>query len=242
MFWGGGTVSRNATVLPVGEPPLVEVANVRKSYVLGGAEVPVLSDINLKINEGEFLAIMGPSGSGKSTLVNLIGCLDRPTEGQVLIRGRDIHEMSDEEMARLRGLEIGFVFQTFNLVPRLTALENVLLPTYANSMNGIDSQKRAKELLKLVGLEDRMHHKPGELSGGQSQRVSIARALINDPSIILADEPTGNLDSRTGCEILNMFSELNKDGRTIVLVTHDPEIAKYADRIILVKDGIIQHN
>lgn len=228
--------------MPVGEPPLVEVANVRKSYVLGGAEVPVLSDINLKINEGEFLAIMGPSGSGKSTLVNLIGCLDRPTEGQVLIRGRDIHKMPDEELARLRGLEIGFVFQTFNLVPRLTALENVLLPTYANSRERIDSRIRATELLKQVGLEDRMYHKPGELSGGQSQRVSIARALINDPALLLADEPTGNLDSRTGDEILGMFAEINKEGRSIVMVTHDPEIANYADRIILVKDGVIKHN
>ncbi|AKB23875.1 ABC transporter, ATP-binding protein [Methanosarcina sp. MTP4] len=226
----------------MGEPPLVEVANVRKSYVLGGAEVPVLSDINLKINEGEFLAIMGPSGSGKSTLVNLIGCLDRPTEGQVLIRGRDIHKMPDEELARLRGLEIGFVFQTFNLVPRLTALENVLLPTYANSRERIDSRIRATELLKQVGLEDRMYHKPGELSGGQSQRVSIARALINDPALLLADEPTGNLDSRTGDEILGMFAEINKEGRSIVMVTHDPEIANYADRIILVKDGVIKHN
>ncbi|WP_440956790.1 ABC transporter ATP-binding protein [Methanosarcina sp. Mfa9] len=226
----------------MGEPPLVEVTNVRKSYVLGGAEVPVLSDINLKINEGEFLAIMGPSGSGKSTLVNLIGCLDRPTEGQVLIRGRDIHKMPDEELARLRGLEIGFVFQTFNLVPRLTALENVLLPTYANSRERIDSRIRATELLKQVGLEDRMHHKPGELSGGQSQRVSIARALINDPALLLADEPTGNLDSRTGDEILGMFAEINKEGRSIVMVTHDPEIANYADRIILVKDGVIKHN
>ncbi len=226
----------------MGEPPLVEVANVGKSYVLGGVDVPVLSDINLKINEGEFLAIMGPSGSGKSTLVNLIGCLDRPTEGQVLIRGRDIHKMPDEELARLRGLEIGFVFQTFNLVPRLTALENVLLPTYANSRERVDSRIRATELLKQMGLEDRMHHKPGELSGGQAQRVSIARALINDPALLLADEPTGNLDSRTGDEILGMFAELNKGGRSIVMVTHDPEIANYADRIILVKDGVIKHS
>lgn len=221
--------------------PIVEVSNVRKSYVLGDTEVPVLSGINLKIEKGEFLAIMGPSGSGKSTLVNLIGCLDRPTEGQVLIRGRDLHGMSDEELARLRGLEIGFVFQTFNLVPRLTAFENVLLPTFANSRS-THPQNRAKELLKLMGLQDRMHHRPGELSGGQAQRVSIARALINDPSILLADEPTGNLDSKTGSEILRIFMDLNKDGRTVILVTHDPEIAKYADRVVLVKDGVVQYN
>ena len=209
--------------------------------MLGDMEVPVLSGINLKIEKGEILVIMGPSGSGKSTLMNLIGCLDRPTGGQVLIRGRDLHRMSDEELAHLRGLEIGFVFQTFNLVPRLTAFENVLLPTFANSKS-IDPRKRAKDLLKLMGLQDRMHHRPGELSGGQSQRVSIARALINDPSILLADEPTGNLDSKTGSEILQIFMDLNNSGRTIVIVTHDPEIAKYADRVVLVKDGVIQYN
>lgn len=221
--------------------PVVEVSNVMKSYVLGDTEVPVLSGINLKIEKGEFLAIMGPSGSGKSTLMNLIGCLDRPTEGRILIRGRDLHRMSDEELARIRGLEIGFVFQTFNLVPRLTAIENVLLPTFANSRSN-DPQKRAEELLQLMGLQDRMHHRPGELSGGQSQRVSIARALINNPSILLADEPTGNLDSKTGSEILQIFMDLNNEGRTVVIVTHDPEIAKYADRVVLVKDGEIQYN
>jgi putative ABC transport system ATP-binding protein len=174
--------------------------------------------------------------------MNLIGFLDRPTEGKIIIKGSDITTLSDKEVARLRGLEIGFVFQVFNLIPRLTALENVELPTYANSRSGIDTRKRAKDLLRMVGLEDRMHHKPGELSGGQSQRVAIARALINDPAILLADEPTGNLDSKTGSEILNMFTRLNKDGRTIVMITHDPEIARYADRIVLVKDGIIQNN
>lgn len=222
--------------------PVIQVINVKKSYTLGGVEVPILSDINLEIVEGEFLAIMGPSGSGKSTLMNLIGFLDRPTEGKIIIKGFDINKLSDKEVAKLRGLEIGFVFQTFNLIPRLTALENVELPTYANVRSGIDAHKRAQDLLKLVGLEDRMHHKPGELSGGQSQRVAIARALVNDPAILLADEPTGNLDSRTGCEILTMFTKLNEDGRTIVMITHDPEIARYADRIVLVKDGIIQDN
>ncbi len=232
----------NQNSLPVDEFPMVEVSNVRKSYLLGNMEVPVLSGINLKIEKGEFLAIMGPSGSGKSTLMNLIGCLDKPTEGQVIIRGKDLRRMSDEELARMRGLEIGFVFQTFNLVSRLTALENVLLPTFANSRPGIDPRKRAKELLEIMGLHNRMHHRPGELSGGQSQRVSIARALINDPAILLADEPTGNLDSKTGDEILRIFMGLNMEGRTIVIVTHDSEIAKYADRVVLVKDGIIQYN
>jgi putative ABC transport system ATP-binding protein len=222
--------------------PVIEVIDVKKSYILGDMEVPVLHDINLEVREGEFLAIMGPSGSGKSTLMNLIGFLDRPTEGRIIIKGFDINKLSDKEIARLRGLEIGFIFQTFNLIPRLTALENVELPTYANTRSGVDTHERAKELLKLVGLEDRMHHKPGELSGGQSQRVAIARALVNDPAILLADEPTGNLDSKTGCEILNMFRRLNEEGRTIVMITHDPEIAGFAERIVLVKDGIIQTN
>jgi putative ABC transport system ATP-binding protein len=221
--------------------PVIEIIDVKKSYTLGDLEVPILHDINLEVREGEFLAIMGPSGSGKSTLMNLVGFLDRPTEGTIIIKGLDINKLSDKEVARLRGLEIGFVFQTFNLIPRLTALENVELPTYANTRSGVNTHERAKELLKLVGLEDRMYHKPGELSGGQSQRVAIARALINDPAILLADEPTGNLDSKTGCEILNIFRKLNGDGRTIVMITHDPEIAGYADRIVLVKDGIIQN-
>ncbi|AKB19142.1 ABC transporter, ATP-binding protein [Methanosarcina sp. WWM596] len=222
--------------------PVIEVINVKKSYTLGDMEVPILHDINLIVREGEFLAIMGPSGSGKSTLMNLIGFLDRPTEGKIIIKGLDINTLSDKEVARLRGLEIGFMFQTFNLIPRLTALENVELPTYANTKEGVDTRKRAKYLLKMVGLEDRMHHKPGELSGGQAQRVAIARALINDPTILLADEPTGNLDSKTGCEILGMFTRLNEEGRTIVMITHDPDIAKYADRIVFVKDGMVLKN
>jgi len=221
--------------------PVIEVIDVKKSYILGELEVPILHDINLEVHEGEFIAIMGPSGSGKSTLMNLIGFLDRPTEGRIMIKGLDINTLSDKEVAKLRGLEIGFIFQVFNLIPRLTALENVELPTYANARSGVNAHKRAKDLLKLVGLEDRMHHKPSELSGGQSQRVAIARALINDPAILLADEPTGNLDSKTGCEILDMFTRLNKEGRTIIMITHDPEIARYADRVVFVKDGIIQN-
>jgi putative ABC transport system ATP-binding protein len=226
----------------IAKAPIIDVIDVKKSFILGEMEVPILRDVNLQVREGEFLAIMGPSGSGKSTLMNLIGFLDRPTEGKIIIKGLDINTLSDNEVAKLRGLEIGFVFQTFNLIPRLTALENVELPTYANVREGVDPNAKAKELLKMVGLEDRMNHKPGELSGGQSQRVAIARALINDPAILLADEPTGNLDSKTGCEILTMFTKLNEAGRTIVMITHDSEIAKYADRVVLVKDGIIQDN
>lgn len=228
--------------MPADRPSIVEVSNVRKNYLLGNLEVPVLSGINFKIEKGEFVAIMGPSGSGKSTLLNIIGCLDRPSEGQVYINGTDLQGMSDEELARLRGNEIGFVFQTFNLIPRLTAFENVLLPTFVNSRNIGNPKKRAEDLLNIMGLHERMGHKPGELSGGQAQRVSIARALINNPAILLADEPTGNLDSKTGAEILRIFLDLNTEGRTVVIVTHDPEIAKYADRVILVKDGIIQNN
>ncbi|MDQ1253502.1 MAG: putative transport system ATP-binding protein [Euryarchaeota archaeon] len=232
----------NSNILPLDRLPIVEVSNVRKSYLLGNHEVPVLSGINLKIEKGEFVAIMGPSGSGKSTLMNIIGCLDRPSEGHVFINGTDLQGMSDEELARLRGHEIGFVFQTFNLIPRLTAFENVLLPTFVNSQNTGNPKKRAEDLLNIMGLHERMGHKPGELSGGQAQRVSIARALINNPAILLADEPTGNLDSRTGDEILRIFINLKTEGRTVVIVTHDTEIAKYADRVILVKDGIIQNN
>ncbi|MCO5382197.1 MAG: ABC transporter ATP-binding protein [Methanosarcina barkeri] len=225
----------NKNSLPEDGLPIVEVSNVRKSYVPGSLEIPVLSGIDLKIGRGEFLATMGPSGSGKSTLVNLIGCLDRPTEEQILVRGRDLNKISDEELARVRELEIGFVFQTFNLISRLTAFENILFPTFVNSRISIDSRKRTKELLEIMGLHDRMHHKTDELLGGKSQRVSSARTLINDPAFLLADEPTGNLDSRTGAEILCIFMDLNMEGRTIVIVTHDPEIAKYADRVILVK-------
>jgi len=222
--------------------PIVEISNVRKSYVLGSLEIPVFSNVNLKIERGELLAIMGLSGSGKSTLVNLIGCLDKSTERHILVRSCDLNRVSDQELARLRGLEIGFVFQTFNLVPRLTALENILLPPFANLRINIDPKRSARELLKIMGLYNRMHHSPRELSGGQSQRVSIARTLVNDPAVLLADEPTGNLDSRTGVEILRIFMDLNNEERTVVIITHDPEIAKYANRVVLVRDGIIQYN
>jgi len=221
------------------EPPAVNIINARKSYYIGKMEVPILHGIDIAIQRGEFLAIMGPSGSGKSTLMNLIGCLDLPTGGEIHVSGKDLSKLSEAELAHLRGQEIGFVFQTFNLVSRMSVLKNVELPTLANQKPGIDPGKRAKELIELVGLSDRMHHKPTELSGGQRQRVAIARALVNDPAIILADEPTGNLDTRTGEEIMKIFKDLNREGRTIIMITHDPEIAAHADRIVRVKDGVI---
>lgn len=219
---------------------VIQLIEVTKSYFLGKLEVPILHDISFEVQKGEFLGIMGPSGSGKSTLLNLIGCLDRPSRGQILIKDRDINKLSDKELAKLRGLEIGFVFQSFNLIPRLSALENVLLPTYANSKPGLKSQKRAKKLLNMLGLESRLQHKPSELSGGQAQRVAIARALINEPTLLLADEPTGALDSKSGAEILKLFKEFKGAGRTIIMITHDPKIASHADRILALKDGRIQ--
>jgi len=221
------------------EPPAVDIANVKKSYYIGKMEVPILHGIDLNIQRGEFLAIMGPSGSGKSTLMNLIGCLDRPTGGDIHVSGKDVSKLSEAELAHLRGFEIGFVFQTFNLVSRMSVFKNVELPTLANQKPEINPGKRVKKLLELVGLAGRAHHKPTELSGGQRQRVAIARALVNDPSIILADEPTGNLDTKTGDEIMNIFEDLNRDGRTIIMITHDPEIAAHADRIVRVKDGLL---
>ncbi|KGK97754.1 ABC transporter ATP-binding protein [Methanococcoides methylutens] len=221
---------------------VIETIDLKKSYYLTDVEVPILHGININVKKGDFVAIMGPSGSGKSTLMNMLGCLDRPTEGHVMVMGMDINMISDMELAKLRGMEIGFVFQNFSLVSRLSALQNVLLPTYANRRSDIDVNERARQLLDLVGLSDRMDHKPTELSGGQSQRVAIARALINDPAIILADEPTGNLDSKTSIEIMELFSELHRKGSTIIMITHDPETSAYADRTIHVKDGYIENN
>jgi putative ABC transport system ATP-binding protein len=227
---------------PTKDSLVIEVINVKKSYQLGKMEVPILHDINLSVKPGEFLAIMGPSGSGKSTLMNLIGCLDRPTDGQIIVKGRDINRITDNELAHLRGEEIGFVFQTFNLISRLTAFQNVELPTFVNKKNRADVKKRVIELLELVGLDDRMDHKTNELSGGECQRVAIARSLINDPSLILADEPTGNLDSKTSTEIMKIFTDLRDQGRTIIMITHDTEVAAYADRVVLIKDGNIDNN
>ncbi len=213
---------------------------ISKSYRLGRLVVPVLHGINLAINGGEFAAIMGPSGSGKSTLMNLIGCLDRPTAGKIIIGERDTSLLSDTELARIRGKKIGFVFQTFNLVSRLTALKNVELPMVYQDMPKNERIRRASELLEMLGLGDRMNHKPPELSGGQRQRVAIARALANEPEILLADEPTGNLDSKTGEEIMQIFNKLHSEGRTILMVTHDRGLAQNCDRIIRLKDGRVE--
>ena len=219
---------------------VLDIENVSKSYKLGKIEVPVLNDINLTVNEGEFAAIMGPSGSGKSTLMNLIGCLDRPTSGRISIAGMDISKLSDIELARIRGKRIGFVFQTFNLISRFTAQKNVELPMVYQDVPGKRREKRAKELIEMLGLGERARHKPAELSGGQRQRVAIARALANEPEIILADEPTGNLDSKTGQEIMQIFDKIHSEGRTILMVTHDRELADNCDRIIRLKDGKIE--
>lgn len=219
---------------------VVDVNNVYKSYYLGHEEVPILKGVNFQVLEGDFVAIVGPSGSGKSTLMNLLGCLDRPTSGIIAVNGQDINQLDDNGLARLRGMEIGFIFQQFNLVPRLTAYENVMLPTYASKKENINYPEKAKELLKMVGLEERMRHKPSELSGGQSQRVAIARSLINEPAILLADEPTGNLDSKTSEEVMGYFRELNRKGATIIMITHNHELAVQTDRVIAIHDGQIR--
>lgn len=219
---------------------VVETVNLNKEYYLGEITVPALRDINLKVKKGEFIVIMGPSGSGKSTLLNMIGGLDNPTSGKVYINGQDISQMSDGTLTELRAKEIGFIFQFYNLVPVLTAFENVELPMMVNGISEKEGKKRAKELLEMVGLADRMHHRPDELSGGQRQRVSIARALANKPSIVLADEPTGDVDTHTGDEILDLMHNLNKNmGVTFIVITHDPNIAEHCDRLIQIIDGQI---
>ena len=219
---------------------LLEIRNIRRDFKLGTEVLQVLKGINLSIEKGEYVALMGPSGSGKSTLMNILGCLDTPTSGEYILNGKDVSKMSDSELADIRNKEIGFVFQTFNLMPRTTALDNVALPMVYAGVNKEKRHQRAKEVLKLVGLEDRMLHKPNELSGGQRQRVAVARALVNQPSIILADEPTGNLDSKTSYEIMNLFDEIYQKGNTVILVTNEEDIAHYAKRIIRLKDGLIE--
>ena len=219
---------------------LIEINNITKVYEMGMEKLYALCGVNLNIYKKEYVAIMGPSGSGKSTLMNIIGCLDTPTTGDYKLNGKDVHEMDDDELAEIRNREIGFVFQTFNLLPRSDALHNVELPLIYSGMSKSERIRLAEESLTNVGLGDRMKHKPNELSGGQRQRVAVARALVNKPSIILADEPTGNLDTKTGDEIMMLLEELNKKGNTIILVTHEEDIAKKAHRIIKIRDGMIE--
>ena len=218
---------------------IITVDNVNKTYKNGSLELQVLKNISFKVDKGEFLAIMGSSGSGKSTMMNILGCLDNQYEGKYILDGIDISKSTENELSEIRNKKIGFIFQSFNLLPRLTALENVELPLIYSSVPKEERHKRANELLEMVGLKDRTHHRPNELSGGQRQRVAIARALINNPSIILADEPTGNLDSKSEAEIIEILQKLNKMGKTIVIVTHEPNIGEIAQRKIVFKDGEI---
>ena len=220
--------------------PLIETRDLWKTYVMGDEEIHALKGVSIAIERGEYVAIMGPSGSGKSTLMNLIGCLDTPSKGTYLLNGKEVSEMNDNELARIRNEEIGFVFQTFNLLPRASALHNVELPLVYAGVSKKDRLDRAKGALERVELAHRMNHRPNELSGGQRQRVAIARALVNDPSILLADEPTGNLDSKTGVEIMALFARLHAAGNTIILVTHEADIAAYAHRVISIRDGQVE--
>ena len=217
----------------------VKLANISKVYKMGDNDVVALNGVDLDIAEGEFVAIMGPSGSGKSTLMNILGCLDTPTTGSYLLDNEEVANLSEDVLAKIRNKKIGFVFQNFNLLSRISALENVALPVVYAGVSKTERINRAQELLKMVGLADRQHHMPNELSGGQRQRVAIARALVNNPKIIMADEPTGNLDTKSSVEIMAMFKELYKQGKTIILVTHEPDIAENAKRIITVRDGKI---
>jgi len=220
---------------------VIELTNIVKTYDMGGAEeVHALCGISLTLKKNEYVAIMGPSGSGKSTLMNIIGCLDTPTSGQYLFNGLSVSDMDDNELAKIRNKEIGFVFQTFNLLPRSDSLHNVELPLIYGGISSTERKRRAAEVLKDVGLGDRGHHKPNELSGGQRQRVAVARALVTRPSIILADEPTGNLDTKTGEEIMMLFEELHRQGNTIILVTHEADIADHAQRAIRLRDGVVE--
>jgi putative ABC transport system ATP-binding protein len=219
---------------------LIKISNIKRDFALGNEIVYVLKGIDLEIKKGEYVALMGPSGSGKSTLMNLLGCLDTPTSGSYILNGKDVSKMHDDELADIRNKEIGFIFQTFNLLPRTTALDNVALPMIYAGHSKSERNTRATEVLKQVNLADRMDHQPNQLSGGQRQRVAIARALVNKPSIILADEPTGNLDSKTSEEIMALLEEIHKNGNTIIVVTHEEDIAAHAKRIIRMRDGMIE--
>ncbi len=219
---------------------VIETINLFKTYYIGTQTVRALRDVSITINKNEYVALMGPSGSGKSTLMNLLGCLDSPTSGNYLLNGEDVSEMYDDELAAVRNKMIGFVFQTFNLLPRLTAMENVALPLIYSGMSKRKRVEKAEEALTKVNLEDRMDHKPNELSGGQRQRVAIARALVNNPAIILADEPTGNLDTKTSIEIMEIFEKIHNGGNTVILVTHEPDISQHAHRIIRLRDGYVE--
>jgi putative ABC transport system ATP-binding protein len=222
--------------------PIIKTAGLKKDYELGAETVRALRGVDLVVQRNEYIAIMGPSGSGKSTFMNLIGCLDTPTAGEYWLNDQLVSDLTDDELARIRNREIGFVFQTFNLLPRATALHNVELPLIYGGVPAKERKPRAEAMLQKVGLGDRMHHRPAELSGGQRQRVAIARALINNPSILLADEPTGNLDSQTGIEIMALFDQLYDNGQTIVLVTHEHDIAEHAHRVVTLRDGIISND
>jgi putative ABC transport system ATP-binding protein len=219
---------------------VILLEDIRKNYIMGKQELQVLKGISLNIQRNDYVALMGPSGSGKSTLMNILGCLDSPTSGNYILNGNDVSKMPDNDLAEIRNKEIGFVFQQFNLLPRLTALENVALPLVYAGISKKTRTEMAMEVIRKVDLQDRSHHKPNELSGGQCQRVAIARALVNNPSIILADEPTGNLDTKTSYEIMNIFSKIHNEGNTVVLVTHEEDISNYARRVIRLRDGIIE--
>ena len=221
---------------------IISLKNIRKTYDLGKVKIEVLKGLNATINKNEYVAIMGPSGSGKSTLMNILGCLDKPTIGNYVLNGTDVSQMNDDQLAEVRNKEIGFVFQTFNLLARLSGVENVALPLIYAGLNKANRNAKAESILQAVGLGHRMKPKPNELSGGERQRVAVARALVNDPSIILADEPTGNLDTKTSYEIMELFEEIHRKGNTVIIVTHEEDIARYAHRIIRIRDGIIERD
>lgn len=220
--------------------PIIELSNIKKEYKIGSEEIHALSGVSLNIHKNEYVALMGPSGSGKSTLMNMLGCLDSPSSGEYVLNSLSVAKMSDNELAEVRNKQIGFVFQTFNLLPRSTTLDNVMLPLVYSGIEKTKREEMAKKVLEQVGLGNRMSHKPNELSGGQRQRVAIARALVNNPAIILADEPTGNLDSKTSVEIMGLFEEIHRNGNTIILVTHEEDIALHAHRIVRLKDGLVE--